>query len=118
MRGNSISSFGRLRRIPALLVLLVFSLQSYFIETHIHPLPTAQLVAFSGHSHSPAPIDKEDPDDCPICQAFALAGSFIVPVIIVLSIAVLVTDTAHPAAPSSSPASRHRHSWQSRAPPL
>jgi hypothetical protein len=102
----------------ALLFLFVFSLQSYFIATHIHPPSVGQIVASGGHSHSPAPIDKENPDDCPICQAVALAGSFIVPAIIVLPIAVLVTDVAPPAALASSLASRHRHSWQSRAPPV
>jgi hypothetical protein len=118
MRNNSISSLGWLRRAPALLLLFVFALQSYFIAAHIHATATAQLTVSSGYLHSPAPVDKEDPDNCPICQAFALAGSFVVPVTIVFSIAVLVTDATPPAAPSSSLASRHRHSWQSRAPPI
>jgi len=118
MLGNSISSLGWLRRMPALLLLFVFLLQSYFIATHIRLSPSAQLVVSSGHSHIPAPVDKQDPDDCPICQAFALAGSFIVPTIIVLPVAVLITRATRPAAPDSTLELYRRHNWQSRAPPL
>jgi hypothetical protein len=106
-------------RIFAALLALCFTVQTYLIQTHVHPLPERAKLAASLGTHAPtkAPADNDDPDNCPICQAFALSGNFDAPAIIILPMATLVAS-----ADSITYLFRHwvslsGHAWKSRAPP-
>jgi hypothetical protein len=110
------SRLKHMRHVFVLLLLCAFTAQACFLQAHIHPLEPAATMQ-PGYAHAPAPADKSDPDDCPLCQAFALAGSFIPPAIILLSLASVVVAAPSASAPSVAPQTRHRHGWQSRAPP-
>ena len=101
-----------------LFALAAFFLQSFAVQTHVHPAsaPVARIVAV--HAPAPAPLKTQDPvDQCPLCQELIHAGVFITPVVSALDASqavVLVTFLVLPrlAAPVAT-----AFAWQSRAPP-
>lgn len=106
----------------ASLALIVFALQSYVTQTHIHLLAqgiarvhhaTARLERAAHGTQNPF----DNPDTCPICQDIALAGHFTTPAIApVLPPAFAAVASAifwvlpHVIAQPS-------HNWHGRAPP-
>jgi hypothetical protein len=104
------------RFIAALIALFSFALQSYVVQTHIHA-PGFEISGFGQVNH-PSPLDgKNGQDDCPICQAFATAGSFVTPALIILALAVSFMDASPFVALRTAAGPRLARNWQSRAPP-
>jgi len=102
------------------LILLVLAWQSCLLQTHIHPVtsastPSAQLAGTISNNQQRAP---DDPADCPICQASAATGTFMLaaPALLAAPIPTPVWYDATEAVVSF--AVRPAHHWRSRAPPL
>jgi hypothetical protein len=119
-RGEGFSRTGRAltkaRFIVALIALFTFTLQTYVVQTHIHT--AAFETGGTGSLNHPSPLgNKDNPDDCPICQAFAMAGSAVTPALIVLALALAFVDAAPFFALRSIAGPLLARSWQSRAPP-
>jgi hypothetical protein len=108
--------FARGRFVAALIALFAFTLQTYVVQTHIH-VPGVEFSGLGQVTH-PSPLDnKNSQDDCPICQAFATAGSFVTPALIILALVLSFIDASpHVALPSAAGPLLARN-WQSRAPP-
>jgi hypothetical protein len=105
-------------RLVTLFALLVFALQGYLVQTHIHGLPmaaqhTVQLSAPAG----PGPVDPYDPASCPLCQEILHAGVFVTPVIASLPLQLDWIVFLARAVPPDPVTVRHSLNWQSRAPP-
>jgi len=103
------------RFIAALIALFAFTLQTYVVQTHIHA-PGFEISGF-GQVHHPSPPAKDSQDDCPICQAFATAGSFVTPALIILALALSFIDTSPVIALRTTTGPLLARNWQSRAPP-
>ena len=113
--GNRHFGLGRARFIAALIALLSFTLQTYVVQTHIH-VPGVEISGFGQVNH-PSPLDKNSQDDCPICQAFAMAGTFVTPALIILALALSFIDASPFIAIRTKAAPALARNWQSRAPP-
>jgi hypothetical protein len=94
MRGLRIIAQGRTapraRQLFAALALLIFTVQNYVLQTHVHP-PAAMTAAAMGGTRTPASWRKpakanplDDPATCPLCQVLALAGHYTTPGAILL----------------------------------
>ena len=116
-RGDRQFGFARLRFIAALIALLAFTAQSYLVQTHIHIPGAASVVPFGGASHKAPAGGKDNQDDCPICQAFAAAGSFITPALIILALALTVINAAPIFTLRATTGPVLTRNWRSRAPP-
>lgn len=108
-------------RFVACFVLLAFTLQSYFTQSHLHDrsqsFGAAAALKLDGGTpvHRKAPIE-DNTLSCSICQAVAHAGAFLMPAtlpflpaIVAEHAALFVTVHAVATAPP--------HDWRSRAPP-
>lgn len=116
------------RQVLASLVLVLFALQSYVTQTHVHLYPTGQGTA-AGHMFGvqafgfrriPAPgkIDPFDnPATCPICQDLALAGHFTTPGSILLALPPLVAMPVAVRLEVPRFVAAVSHIWLGRAPP-
>jgi len=109
----------------AFVVALLFTLQSYVTQTHIHlenPLPAwAGAQSYLQHPearshHGKRPVD-DDPDHCPLCQAAVISGSFLKPVLPVLPPPVVHAGVLRIILQSGILAPAFTHAWQGRAPP-
>lgn len=111
-------SFMRARLVIALVALFSLAVQSYLVQTHIHGESGTEITApvTAGFGHS-TPADKDNPDNCPICQAFTLAGAFLAPTLVVLATALAYVELAPNHAAEGIDLSLFRLSRQSRAPP-
>lgn len=111
---------GPLSRVFVLLTLLAFALQGFVVQTHIHvqaPGARAAIDLFDGKPSKNVPA-KGDEGNCPLCQAFASAGSFVTPAVAALA-APNVTVSVIELAPLGAIVLRSvAHSWHGRAPPL
>ncbi len=102
------------------LLVLVFGVQGYVTQTHIHKQDRAAASLVLKGQGAPTrdnyPI-KNDPVSCPVCQQIVHAGQFLAPAWLVpLLIAVMVskieiTDVATPHYDAVS------HNWLGRGPP-
>lgn len=104
-------------RLTMLLLALVFAVQSFAVQTHIHGQPALAHVTHVSTPAGPAPQDPYDPANCPLCQEMLHAGVYVVPVVadflvILNAVAFAPAFTVLPHA-----ATERQHSWQSRAPP-
>lgn len=107
-------------RLIAWILLFAFTLQSFITQTHLHTAidraGSAAIVKTLAPSHSKTPA-KDDPSDCPYCQAIVHAGTFSVlsaPVLILPSyVAVIVHPLVHAVAADTT----SFRPWHSRAPP-
>jgi hypothetical protein len=114
-RGDRHFGFARVRFIAALIALFSFTFQTYVVQTHIHA-PGFETGLF-GQAHHPSPLGKDSQDDCPICQAFATAGSFVTPALIILALALSFIDASAVVALRTTTGPLLARNWQSRAPP-
>lgn len=106
---------GSFRSLLSLLVLLVFTTQSFLVQTHLHDLAitlVSSVTAVSVPDKAPVSADK-----CLLCQEFTHSGSFVLPAVIAaqppnlaISLLPLVLSPLGHARPAS-------HSWRGRAPP-
>ena len=123
--GKDIGNLPFLRRMLGLAVLVIFVLQGYAVQTHVHGLssigttgvrlPTASSIFERVHAQLPG---DRDPADCPLCQADILGGSFITPTVLtVLPILSFVEISPIPAFVRVD-VYRHFYGWQSRVPPI
>ena len=115
-RGDGYFGLARTRLIAALAVLFAFTFQTYVVQTHIHA-PGLEVSGFGQVNHPSPPADKGNQDDCPICQAFASAGAFVTPALIILALALFFTDALPVIALRANAGPRLARNWQSRAPP-
>lgn len=106
-------------RLTMLLLALVFAVQSFAVQTHIHGQPVTALAHVSQVSTPAAPVPQDpfDPANCPLCQEMLHAGVYVVPVaadflVILNAVALAPAFILLPHA-----ATERQHSWQSRAPP-
>ncbi len=114
--GDRHFGFARARFIAALIALLSFTLQTYVVQTHIHA-PGFEISGF-GQVQQPSPTgNKDSQDDCPICQAFATAGAFVTPALILLTLALSFIDASPYVALPATAEPLLARNWQSRAPP-
>ncbi len=106
-------------RLTMLVLALVFAVQSFAVQTHIHGQPVTALahVTHVSTPTGPAPQDPYDPANCPLCQEMLHAGVAVVPV--VADFLVILNAVAFAPAFILLPhaATERQHSWQSRAPP-
>jgi len=101
------------QRVIAFLLAITFLVQSYFIQSHVHPT-FGQHDTLSWNTG----YAGDNPADCPLCQADMLAGVYIAPSApeIVGLLACALTKPF--IAASRLYFSQRKHSWQGRAPPL
>jgi len=117
--GSSLSLARAFPELFAFLLLLGFVVQGSAIQTHLHftQRPGSSLIASSNRAAPASKTDKDDPANCPLCQAAAMAGAYVLPSAAVLPpppVAVLwIARTTMAAFDLLTSA----HSWQSRAPP-
>ena len=103
-------------RLVTLFALLVFALQGYLVQVHVHGGVTApQPTHVTAPSHNP--VDPYDPASCPLCQEMLHAGVFVMPSMVSLPLQldwiVFLTSSVIP----RPVATERTVSWQSRAPP-
>jgi hypothetical protein len=116
LSGEKYFQWTRARFVIALVALFAFSFQSYLVQTHIHGASGSEITSQTPEHHK-APLDKDSPDDCPICQAFALAGAFVSPVVVFLGVALLFVEVQPTLILSGASGPLIRRNWRSRAPP-
>jgi len=108
----------------ASLVLILFALQSYVTQTHIHFLNAAPGtvqsvtggVAIKAPAHGKLP-PADNPATCPICQDMALAGHYTAPGAILLTLPPLVAMPVAVLLEVPQYAAVVSHIWLGRAPP-
>lgn len=101
-----------------LCAIVAFAVQACVLQAHIH-LAQAPVLAvnLASHTDQPVPGGREDGDGCPLCQAFAIAGTFVAPSAVFFHVPVLQILAAWiPVEPSLDGRTAQFH-WQSRAPP-
>ncbi len=111
-------------RAVASLALVLFALQSYVTQTHIHFLnaapSTAQSVpggvAVKAPAHGKLP-PADNPATCPICQDMALAGHYTAPGAILLTLPPLVAMPVAVLLEVPRFVATVSHIWLGRAPP-
>jgi hypothetical protein len=111
-----------LRLAVTLLAFLAFTCQSYLVQTHIHGLPQSLLMAAGGQTASPTPAPNKSPldgtpADCPLCQDFLVAGSYVLPVAIVAPPPSFIYAPIEISVVLPHVLQSLSHSWQGRAPP-
>jgi hypothetical protein len=104
-----------MRFIAALIAIFSFTLQTYVVQTHIHA-PGFEVSGLGQVNH-PSPLGKDNQDDCPICQAFAMAGTFVTPALIILALALSFIDASPIVALRTTAGPLVARNWRSRAPP-
>jgi len=102
-------------------VLLAFTLQSYFTQTHTHDPSQSLSSTATLNLLAKAPADRKAPTDnspsnCAFCQAIAHAGIFFTPATLPLLPALSAECEATAVAASVLAGAVFRY-WQSRAPP-
>lgn len=106
----------------ASLVLILFAIQSYVTQTHIHFLNASTLQSVSGGVAIKAPAHgrlppADNPATCPICQDMALAGHYTAPGAILLTLPPLVAMPVAVLLGVPRFVAAISHIWQGRAPP-
>lgn len=102
----------------AALLLLVFAVQNYVVQTHIHFAPAHAASALAVSQHNPAPANPaDDPATCPVCQDLAAAGHYLTPAPLAFGLPGFIAVAAALFAAFPAPATAPAHGWQSRGPP-
>lgn len=117
-RRHRTTTFAGWRQALVLLLVSLFAVQTYVVQTHIHIGSAAGHAARLGQQdrHDPFP-GNDDPANCPLCQEILHTGPFVTPSAIALlppafaisTIQLVDTALPHIFAPS--------HDWRGRAPP-
>ncbi|MBU6442668.1 MAG: hypothetical protein KGR48_02060 [Alphaproteobacteria bacterium] len=111
-----------MRQTLASLVLVLFALQSYVTQTHIHFLSLvsgraqAANVGANAQNHGKLP-PADNPTTCPICQDMALAGHYTAPGAILLTLPPLVAMPVQASLEVPHFVAAVSHIWLGRAPP-
>jgi len=99
------------------LVLIAFCLQSFLVQTHVHPLGAASgpaTISISAPHDGKAPLDA---DHCLLCQEYVHAGAYVTPAAAaVLPPSIAVSVVALSEAPFLL-ARQISRNWMGRAPP-
>ncbi len=109
------------RQVLASLVVVLFALQSYVTQTHIHFLHLARAAQTVGLAvkapahHNPQPADN--PASCPICQDMAMTGHYTAPGAILFALPPLVAMPAQAVLEVPRFVATVSHIWLGRAPP-
>ena len=111
------------RQLFAALALLVFTVQNYVLQTHVHP-PAGLASVSMGETRAPASWRKpakanpfDDPATCPLCQDLALAGHYTAPGAILLLAPLFSTVAKLICHIEDRKISRGRPAFYGRAPP-
>jgi hypothetical protein len=106
--------------------LLALAIQLFIVQTHIHGTPlagatdsvTASSADAAGIAHSPDhfPV-KDDPADCPLCQAFAHSGGYVLSTHIIAFLTSSTSGVAWVDFAALPPGLHVPHFWFGRAPP-
>lgn len=107
------------QRYVTLFALLAFFLQSFALQSHVHPLDQASSIA-AAINNVPAPVKKIDPVDlgsCRLCQEIAHAGAFVAPSAFVAPASQNTAAIVFTALPLLAGLLAPAFAWQSRAPP-
>lgn len=107
------------QRYVTLFALLAFFLQSFAVQSHIHPLDKPASVA-AAINNIPAPIKKIDPVDlgsCRLCQELIHAGAFVAPSAFAVPASQSAAAIVFAALPLLAGMLAPAFAWQSRAPP-
>jgi hypothetical protein len=108
-----------LSRFVLLFMLVIFTVQGFALQTHIHgaPLSPDSHVTRMTMPSQPAPQDLYDSVHCPLCQEILHAGMYVAPV--AADFIVILNAVAFAPAYALLPhaATERQHSWQGRAPP-
>jgi len=106
------------QRMITLFALLAFFIQSFALQTHIHPMPPAAVAATVAHTPAPLPLQNQDPvDQCRLCQELVHSGVFVSPSATVIAASLNIVAAVFAALPSLAAEPVQAFSWQSRAPP-
>ncbi len=108
-----------IRQYVTLFALLAFFLQSFAVQSHIHPLNTPAAVAAAVNT-IPAPAKPLDPLDlgsCRLCQELIHAGAFVAPSAFAIPASQSAAAVAFAALPLLAGILAPAFAWQSRAPP-
>lgn len=107
------------RRYITLFALLAFFLQSFAVQSHIHPLDKPASVD-AAINNIPAPVKKIDPVDlgsCRLCQEIIHAGAFVAPSAFAVPASQSAAAIIFAALPLLAGMLAPAFGWQSRAPP-
>jgi hypothetical protein len=107
------------RQYVTLFALLAFFLQSFAVQSHIHPLNTPATVT-AAVNNIPAPVKTIDPVDlgsCRLCQELIHAGAFVAPSAIAVPASTGAAAFVFTALPLLAGMLAPAFAWQSRAPP-
>jgi hypothetical protein len=107
------------RQYVTLFALLAFFLQSFAVQSHIHPLDTPATVA-AAVNNIPAPVKTIDPVDlgsCRLCQELVHAGAFVAPSAFAVPASQSAAAVIFAALPLLAGMLAPAFAWQSRAPP-
>src|SRR5688572_717631 len=107
------------RRYVTLFALLAFFLQSFAVQSHVHPLDTPATVT-AAVNNIPAPVKTIDPVDlgsCRLCQELIHAGAFVAPSAFAVPASQSAAAVAFAALPLLAGILAPAFAWQSRAPP-
>ena len=103
------------QRLLIALTLIAFAQSGYVTQTHIHP--PVLVGSHAGEvSRGKAPA-RDDPQHCPFCQEFLLAGACLLPPPVVLPLPIVVAVQDFIASHQRLSFVRFALGWQSRAPP-
>lgn len=106
------------QRLITLFALLAFFIQSFALQTHVHPAPLRAAAATTAHTPAHTPLKNLDPvDQCRLCQELVHSGVFISPSVTVIAASLNIAAAVFVAAPSFAAEPVRAFSWRSRAPP-
>lgn len=112
---------GLASRALILLTLVAFTLQGFLVQTHIHQITNGVAPALDVFDGVPAKGDKapakNSDQNCPLCQQFASAGSFLTPSAAVALAPTLSVSVIQLAVIPAAQRIAITHIWRGRAPP-
>ena len=105
------------KRLALLALVLAFTLQAYFVQTHIHPQLVAPLMTVMASDSAPLPADPLDPATCKLCREIVSFGNAVTPAAPALLLLLDWMAASIPVAQLPATAIPPESGWQSRAPP-
>jgi len=114
------------RSIFTAFLVLVFFVQGYVAQTHIHKPPALEAglaqhgrtAANAIRDHIPSMPSKGDEANCPVCQAFFHVGTFFLPPTVGLILPTQVFVVTISSLQAIRLVRMTAHSWHQRAPPV